>query len=159
MTPKKTNESVKTMEHLSVLLRKLADLIDNSPEKEINALVDHDNWELRISRGSRKRRLEAPASYKSKQAKQIHQRSPLFDKSLPNFIEKLRACETRDEGRKLLFEQTPTKAWIEGLARFLDLPVHRSDTIQILSEKVIESVIGSRLRSEAVQGKKRIISA
>lgn len=46
-----------------------------------------------------------------------------------------------------------------GLARlakaaYLDLPVKPTDTVELLCTKIVESVIGSRLRSEAVQGKK-----
>ncbi len=43
---------------------------------------------------------------------------------------------------------------MEKFARHLDLPVNRADTVERLCNKIVAAVIGVRLSSEAVRGKK-----
>jgi len=65
---------------------------------------------------------------------------------------KLQTLRPREAGERLLQDEAPNRPALEALARFLQLPVQRDDTIERLRAKIIENTIGSRLRSEAIQG-------
>lgn len=131
-------KSVENKNQMGILLRKLAELVEKSSETEIGDLLS----------GSR--------SLQIKQTKSGKRMSPLKDQkpdvSFPDIAQKLKTCKTRDAGKELLQQEVYTKAQAEKLVRFLDLPVHRTDKIETLLERIVESEIGSRLRSEAVQG-------
>ena len=71
-------------------------------------------------------------------------------------VEKLDSLTAREMGRDLLVSVFPTKTSLEKFARFLDLPVNRTDSLDNLLDKIVESEIGARLRSSAVQGKQVI---
>ena len=142
MIRKRNKGSLGNADHIGRLLRKLADLVERSTADEINALL-RGKCELRI--------YEEDSGSRTVGLKRQHSGSNM---KLRQVAEKLRAFETREAGKGLLDAEFPTKVSIEELARFLDLPVNRTDTIDSLNEKIVESQIGSRLRSEAVQGKK-----
>jgi hypothetical protein len=66
----------------------------------------------------------------------------------------LQQLSTRDAGDLLLRQKAPIRRELESLARYLNLPVQRDDTVERLRAKiVVENTIGSRLRSDAIQGK------
>lgn len=65
----------------------------------------------------------------------------------------LRAVDSTQEGFTILSEARPTRSELEQLARSLDLPVMKQDTVRRLEEKVVEALIGSRLNSRAVRGR------
>lgn len=142
MTIKSRKKSYSDGENIGILLRKLADLIERSTADEINILL-RGNSELRIYKDD----LESRAVSSKRDDSN-------FDMTLSQVTEKLCALQTREAGSDLLHTEFPTKVSIEKLARFLDLPVNRTDTFSTLCVKIVESQIGSRLRSEAVQGKK-----
>ena len=142
MTVKKIKRSLSNAKHIGMVLRKLADLVEKSSTDDIDALL-RGNGELQVCRaGSRLREVGS-------------KRQHLPSEELYSVVaKKLHSSQTREVGRKLLASKFSTKISIEEFARFLDLPVHRTDTIDSLCEKIVESEIGSRLRSEAVQGRK-----
>ena len=127
---------------LAAMLRKLADLVERSSTVEVDGLLS-GRMELQIRetaprvKGPTQRRLNTDS-----------------DVSYGDVAAKLAAFQSRDLGMELLRNEFSTKTSLEKLARYLDLPVLRTDTIDSLCEKIVESEIGSRLRSEAVQGKK-----
>jgi hypothetical protein len=142
MTAKSNKRSPGDAEHIGTLLRKLADLVERSSADEIGTLLQGGS-ELRIDEGGSGGRLGGSKP-----------RQSYFDVTFAEVAEKLHATETREAGRELLGKECPTKAATEKLARFLDLPVYRTDTIDNLREKIVETQIGSRLGTEAVQGRK-----
>jgi hypothetical protein len=73
--------------------------------------------------------------------------------SVQQIAARLQVLPDRESVRQLLRETCKTKSCLEQLARVLDLPVRREDTVESLSEKVVEATIGFRLRSEAIRGK------
>ena len=142
MTGKNTKRSPGDAGRIGILLRRLADLVERSSTDEIDALL-RGNGELRIyevNSASRTVGIKCHHSY--------------IDTTFSEVSEKLHASQTREAGSELLSNEFPTKVSIEKFARFLDLPVHRTDTIETLREKIVESEIGSKLRSDAVQGRK-----
>jgi hypothetical protein len=51
-----------------------------------------------------------------------------------------------------LKDNTFTLDGLEKLARLMQLPIQREDTAERLRLKIVESAIGSRLRSDAIEG-------
>jgi hypothetical protein len=66
---------------------------------------------------------------------------------------KLEECKSRDEARAILGELKMSKKELQRVSRELDLPVPRDDDIERLVDRIVESVVGFRLRSMAIQGK------
>ena len=64
----------------------------------------------------------------------------------------LKNLTTREEGFNLLNEKVSTKNDLTEIAKFLDLSVKKYETIDQIRSKIIESTIGFRLRSAAIQG-------
>lgn len=65
----------------------------------------------------------------------------------------LNSFQTREEGLEYLNLQCKTKKELTALAKIIDIHVQKSDKIDQLKEKIIESTIGFRLRSAAIQNK------
>jgi hypothetical protein len=61
--------------------------------------------------------------------------------------------DNRASGEQLLHEVTPTRSALETLARHLDVAVRREDRQEDLVRRIIESTIGFRLSSAAIQGR------
>ena len=127
--------------YISVLLRKVVDLVEQSPTQDVDALL----------RG--RRALEIVPLKTGTYKKGKRSRSSYGDISFSDVAMQLHALDTREAGMRFLSNEFRTKISIMTFARFLDLPVQRTDSVQDLFEKVVESEIGSRLRSQAVQGK------
>ncbi len=127
---------------LSLLLKRLADLVEQSSAREVDSLLRGDR-ELHINFPNQNNKTTGSSSKRSGTA------TPFVEIS-----ERLNGLATREAGRELLDKELPIRTSLERFARFLDLPVNRADTIEFLRDKIIESAIGSRLRSEAVQGRK-----
>lgn len=127
---------------LALLLRQLADLVEQSSTRDVNSLM----------RGDRELQIIAP-DLNDKTTEISWRRNEVGALSI-EISEKLNGLATREAGRELLDKELPTKTSLEKFARYLDLPVHRTDKIETLIDRIIESAIGSRLRSEAVQGRK-----
>jgi hypothetical protein len=64
--------------------------------------------------------------------------------------ERLRACKDRDEARGLLAEIT-TKDGLSSIAKTLKIHVIKQDRREDIESKIVEFVIGGKLRSEAIQ--------
>jgi hypothetical protein len=59
---------------------------------------------------------------------------------------------SREQGAQHLLSAAPTKTALQEVARYLDLPVRKSETIAELRERIVEATIGYRLRSRAIRG-------
>jgi len=66
--------------------------------------------------------------------------------------ETLQAFNSRDEGIRYLDAMCTTKNDLIKIARYLDLPVQKKETIKQIRDKIIEATIGFRVRSAAIQG-------
>lgn len=143
MTPKGSRSSRADARLLGVLLRKLANVVEALSPDEIDNLLRGDS-KLRVEEASpvpRERGLSpTPSLFKAN----------LFHE----LTDKLRSAMTREAGYDLLNKARLTRIETEKYARFLDLPVYRTDTISLLRERIVESLIGARLRTEAIQGRK-----
>jgi hypothetical protein len=78
------------------------------------------------------------------------ERSENFEK---NAAETLHGLSTREEGDQYIESICRSKEDLIRIARYLDLPVQKKETIKQIKDKIIEFTIGFRVRSAAVQGK------
>ncbi len=138
-TKEKTNNESK---RLSVLLKAVGDLLEQSAPDEIEALLN-GKLKLQVERSDLKKKRYTKNQFDSK-----------YDSNSCQIAAKLATYNTREDGKEFLKTSLSTKIAMEKFARYLDLPVKPTDTVELLCTKIVESVIGSRLRSEAVQGKK-----
>jgi hypothetical protein len=124
---------------LANILRRLADYIDRHPDENL-APIFEQAAKLMPTAGSRKRNdARSHGKISPTEAEQIST--------------ELRALPAREIGDAFLQRELPNRRALETLARFLQLPVQRDDTVERLRAKIIENTIGSRLRSDAIQGK------
>lgn len=65
----------------------------------------------------------------------------------------LNTFQTREEGLEYLNLHCKTKKELTALAKIVDIHVLKTDKIGQLKEKIIESTIGFKLRSAAIQNK------
>jgi hypothetical protein len=64
----------------------------------------------------------------------------------------LEAMDTREAGSEYLERMALGREGLRTLAAGLDLPINRSDTVERLRNRIIEALIGYRLRSSAIRG-------
>lgn len=92
---------------------------------------------------------------KGKRSKQKRSnRISLTDSKIQSLATELRECRTREEalelvdkdGREILRES------LVRLAKLLQVYVTKSDKNNIIKDKIVESVVGVRLRTEAIRG-------
>ena len=122
---------------LASLLRQLADFIERRSDEELAPL---------FQQAQRLVTKRAPRKF----AKDV---KPGMEEARPDDLAaQLSIMRTREAGEMLLREKIPNREGLERLARFLQLPVQRDDTVNRLRTKIVENSIGSRLRSEAIQG-------
>jgi len=67
-------------------------------------------------------------------------------------VKNLYKVASRKAAYELLDEAKLTKAELEDLARYIDIPVSQRDNISRIKERIVENTVGHRLRSEAIQG-------
>lgn len=113
--------------------------------KELQALTPEQR--LAIADGSAKLKLvvEAPT---------LKKEMPIVTSVKTDELRsKLEQCKSRDEARAILGELKMSKKELQRVSRELDLPVPRDDDTERLVDRIVESVVGFRLRSMAIQGK------
>ena len=116
---------------------RLWEALQRLSEEEVEKLTDsHFAIEIHIVRKRIKNNIELNS----------------IDTNVDRAIETLALFPTRTEAMNFLKEKFPTRKDIELIARRLDIPIVRQDTIKVLQEKVVESTVGARLRSKAIQG-------
>ncbi len=123
---------------LANILRRLADYIDRHPDEELAPIFGQAAL------------LMQSADYRKQRYGQL--RTTFGPKEVQEIATKLLTLRSREDGEALLKNEVHIRRALEALARFLQLPVQRDDTVERLRAKIVENTIGSRLRSEAIQG-------
>ena len=68
-------------------------------------------------------------------------------------IQTLIQSSNRQEAYDVLEKQCPYKKDLEVIVRQLDVPFSKKDKIADLRDKIIETTVGAKIRSQAIQGK------
>ncbi|MHA2743236.1 hypothetical protein [Vibrio harveyi] len=87
--------------------------------------------------------------------KATHSVYEISQEELSELVEQYNTCASREEGHHFLRERITTKKMLEYFAKNLDVMVLKQDKIEVLREKIVESTIGAKLRSSAIQGTSR----
>ena len=124
---------------VATVLRKVADAIKGLDSEEWHAVVDGDfKVEIAVQRGREERAGERTDSIASEELVEI--------------VRALNEATTREAGLAVLEKRCPSKENLVQLSRHLDIPVQRRDASDKMRKRIVETTIGFRLRSRAVQG-------
>lgn len=127
---------------LANILRRLAEFVDSRSDEELAPLF--------------KQAANLIHGVPLRKKRQSLAKAPGATGSLHEIADSLRKLPSREAGEALLRERVVNRETLESLARLLQLPVQRDDTVERLRAKIVENAIGSRLRSDAIQGKQRM---
>ncbi|WP_370789678.1 hypothetical protein [Bacteroides nordii] len=70
---------------------------------------------------------------------------------IDNIINILNGINSREEGESFLISKKMSRSELESIARRMDIPLSKKDNIAKIMQKIIESTIGFRLNSQAIQ--------
>lgn len=69
-----------------------------------------------------------------------------------NYVhEELSRASSREEARAVLEELSPLREQLKQVAKHLDLPTPKSDTVDRLRDRIVDGTVGFRLRSDAIR--------
>lgn len=78
----------------------------------------------------------------------------LDESSIKIIIEQLDTANSREEGVKIVEAALENKVQLEIFAKHIDVAVMKSDRVEKIKNNIVDSTVGARLRSGAIQGKK-----
>lgn len=73
---------------------------------------------------------------------------PIFS----SMVEEMKFMKSREEGSAFLQNKGLSKKDLYRMAKHIDISVTNRDSKSVLEDKIIEAIIGFRLRSKAIQG-------
>lgn len=129
---------LKSKEAVLTLLRELVRQVQSIDDEQISDVMS----------GTGRLELRVVPSKRASSSK----RAGLSEHELHQLGESLRSAQTREEGNILLDESITSKEDLTRLARHLDAPVQKTDSAEQIRARIIESTIGFRIRSAAIQG-------
>ena len=131
-------ESTSTKKSVAVLLKRVIDAVERLADEDIEAVLAGDaRLELSVNRKAKKEKAEGVR---------------LDPAEVQEITQQLQQMSDRDSGFALLREKCAKKPQLIAIAEELDIPFQKKEAVERLQEKIIESTIGYRLRSRAIQG-------
>ncbi len=125
---------------LKVLFRELQDAVLELNEGELDKIISGEyQFVIKVA----KKRAGTSAKI-----------SPVDDFSYSELLNLLNQCESREQGNELLSRELKTKSEFEKFARHVEVAVMKSDKLEKIRDNIIESTVGAKLRSDAIQNKK-----
>ena len=116
--------------------KRISEALEKLSDEEISRLSDNQfSIEIRIVR----RRIK-------------DEKNDLDHVDCENIINQLANITNREEAQLLLNLRCPSKKSLEIIARKLDLPIIKQGKIDDLRDRIVEATVGSRIRSQAIQG-------
>ena len=117
------------------IFKRLIDALDRMSEIDLSKLYD-ESYDVEIRLIKRK----------SKEENLVFEEVDL--KSLVRIITDL---PSREDAEVFLIENYSTRKLIEPIARYLDIPSSKQDKIEVLRNKIIETTVGARIRSQTIR--------
>lgn len=132
---------MKSKRHIAVMLRRLLEAVENMSESDIEQLVNSTD------------RLKITVSQSTRAKSRISEGSKMSGDEMWILIRELQNCKTREEAREILHRdpRAPLKDNLTKVAKLLKVHVNKHDRREALEDKIVESVIGVKLRSEAIR--------
>lgn len=125
---------------LSLLLRQLSEVVDTLDESDFEKIVD-GRLELTLSQ-TRSQKKDKPRS----------QDASGHADGFSKIRERLSTFSSRDDAERYLSENVQKKADLVLLARDMEIPIHSTDTGEKIRDKIVDSTVGYKLRSQAIRG-------
>ena len=122
------------------LLRALASLVEKSSYDDVALLLRGQAVLTKVDRR------------KKEDTTQSELLPPIPAPNLSELSEKLHTLGSREDGLAVLSAISLTRRDLENLGRIVGIPIMKTDNMERLTEKIIETCIGSRLNSEAIRG-------
>lgn len=126
-----------TKSNFKKLFKRVSDAIELLSDDELDKLADPNcQIEIRAVRRRSKDEIDTPS----------------VDINIEEIIKELSVHATRNDAQYFLDSKCPNKKALEMIAKRLDILVVRQDKVEVLRDKIIESTVGARIRSHAIQG-------
>jgi len=131
------------------IIQALKDLVIDMNEEDLNKFLSEDYLlSLRFTKiKNQKNDLDED------QNKSANDTASNSEQVFINLLAQLDSVITREEGVRILNDNLKNKSSLEGFAKYIDVGVQKIDKVEKIKENIIESTVGARLRSEAIQGK------
>ncbi|ELY2476128.1 hypothetical protein SMB83_002229 [Cronobacter sakazakii] len=127
------------LKQLASVFRELQDAILELSNNDIEKIISGDyQFTLKLTR--KKNNIESKSQLNN-------------NKGFDYLLELLSQCSSREGGVEILTKELNNKSEYEKFARHVDVVVMKSDKIEKIRENIIESTVGARLRSNAIQNK------
>lgn len=127
------------LKQLASVFRELQDAILELNNNDIEKIISGDyQFTLKLTR--KKNNIESKSQLNN-------------NKGFDYLLELLSQCSSREDGIEILTKELNNKSEYEKFARHVDVVVMKSDKIEKIRENIIESTVGARLRSNAIQNK------
>lgn len=132
-------------EAIAKVLSTVANAIESLDEADLESLLSGDlRFEI-VAVTSKQRHGKSDSAYSS-----------IDSAALDKLARLLQDADDRSRGWEILEEHTSNKDSLIQLARHLDLPCQKKESVDRLKEKIIEATIGFRLRSAAIRGGEKL---
>lgn len=124
------------------LLRMLAKTFDEMPDTEFEQFINGTG------------KLPPLVSGKKKSTSKIKESSKLSAEEISGLVPQLQECQSRDEVRSILNNDPRIllKNNLEQLAKQVGVHINKHDKREAIEEKIVESIVGTKLRSDAILG-------
>ncbi|NCU06766.1 hypothetical protein [Pantoea ananatis] len=131
---------MKDYKTIKLLFNEIADSISFLSDSDIEKLVSGE-YQISIKVQRKKNVTNSLASFESKSSE------------YENILSDLNLIKNREAGAEFLNDKLKNKVNFEKFAKFIDVAVMKSDKVEKIRDNIIETTIGARLRSEAIQNK------
>lgn len=133
---------------MSNLIKAIARALNELDELQYQQLLEGKGRIKFIGLGEREKRERS----KQKRSNKIS----LTDSEIQSLATELKECKTREEALKLVDKdgREILRESLVRLAKLLQVYVTKSDKNNIIKDKIVESMVGVRLRTEAIRGLK-----
>mgnify|MGYP003588645164 CR=1 FL=1 len=122
---------------IATLLKVVANLIERMTEKEYRELLS--------GRGGLAFQPETEVREKAPKPAELN------DEKIVELIQDINKLSSREEASSLLMERNLSRNSLGKISGRLKIHVTKSDTKEKLVQKIVESIVGARLRSEAIK--------
>lgn len=131
------------------VMQAIRDLVIDMSEEDLNKFLSDDYaFSLKFTKIISQKNETGEDSSTSTYEKQSN-REQVFTE----ILSQLDLVTSREDGIKILNDNLKTKSALESFAKYIDVGVQKIDKTEKIRENIIESTVGARLRSDAIQGK------
>ncbi|OYD93184.1 hypothetical protein CDG76_21065 [Nostoc sp. 'Peltigera membranacea cyanobiont' 210A] len=158
LTEQEINDIVEGIVTVKIVLKyksskQLNTQIKTTVSKEVSSTEENTNSVDELEASSIETEISSTEGLELKsEPLKIEQGVDIAKPSPEQVAETLQNLGTREEGFRILTDLCPARKDLQSLAKYIDIPNSKRDSIQTLRERIIQATIGYRLTSRAIQG-------